>query len=132
MEFRPAGVSNKTGKAYRAFWSCTRECGTTMNVKSDVQPAQAAPQATNGAAVAQHSGAPSPRLQAASTALMAAATYLGGSGASAEEVLNAARMFYHGFLKQAFMGEVQMPVMAQPVISSNEGYPVTQDADIPF
>ena len=39
MRLVPAGVSKKTGKPYREFYSCpNKSCGATFNPKSDNPP----------------------------------------------------------------------------------------------
>lgn len=44
MQYRPSGVSKKTGNAYPAFLSCTnRACGNTMNIDSQDIPLSAVP-----------------------------------------------------------------------------------------
>lgn len=100
------------------------------------QAARPAPVAAPAAAPAPSSG--NPRLQAASTALMAACTLLHGREVSADLTVAYAATFYHKFLKLAATGDVPAPVPASfaapdiPERHQADWDTNNPDADIPF
>lgn len=111
MQYREGGVSSKTGRPYKPFWTCQdRNCGGTLNVKDAPAPV-APPQAAPVQAAVQESRELPIRVQAAMAALEAAAVRHSGMTATFDghALLCEASYFYHAFLKPAMFGDVPEP-----------------------
>jgi len=98
MRYVPPGVSARTGRAYAGFWRCTRR-GCEELINDETTP-QATPRATPRATPPPANPAASERRERLTAAIAAldAAARVARPGATPQQIMDAAHVFYSEFL----------------------------------